>query len=194
MLVRIIIIIIVTCMGAWLLNGFWNGRLNLSAPYTDNSELQAITALSLNYTLYSSPLHTHYCSQSSLVVSWQRIYNSLTVTAAHIKSSWHSVIPFVPFLLNHLRLPSPELGPVLLAASDPRYVASRRTQRITPLLNNSSVVVRVFVPAGMCLPSSCLAIDVFSHFTIPAFGAHVTLLLASGLLSSHVNKHELSRV
>jgi hypothetical protein len=37
------------------------------------------TALSLFYTLYSSPLHTHKDSQSSLVVSWQRIYHSLTV-------------------------------------------------------------------------------------------------------------------
>jgi hypothetical protein len=42
------------------------------------------TALSLSYTLSSSPLHTHYGSQSSLVVSWQRIYNSLTVASNHI--------------------------------------------------------------------------------------------------------------
>jgi hypothetical protein len=38
------------------------------------------TALSLIYTLCSPPLHTHKDSQSSLVVSWQRIYNRLTVT------------------------------------------------------------------------------------------------------------------
>jgi hypothetical protein len=38
------------------------------------------TALPLVYTLYSSPVHTHKDSQSSLVVSWQRIYDSLTVT------------------------------------------------------------------------------------------------------------------
>jgi hypothetical protein len=41
------------------------------------------TALSLIYTLHSSPLHTHQGSQSSLVVSWQRIYNSLTVISDH---------------------------------------------------------------------------------------------------------------
>jgi hypothetical protein len=41
------------------------------------------TALSLIYTLYSSPLHTHYGSQSSLVVFWQRIYKRLTVTSNH---------------------------------------------------------------------------------------------------------------
>jgi hypothetical protein len=41
------------------------------------------TALSLIYTLSSSLLHTHYGSQSSLVVSWQRIYKSLTITSNH---------------------------------------------------------------------------------------------------------------
>jgi hypothetical protein len=35
------------------------------------------TALSLIYTIYSSPLHTHWGSQSSLVVSWQRMSHSL---------------------------------------------------------------------------------------------------------------------
>jgi hypothetical protein len=40
------------------------------------------TALSLIYTLYKSLGHAK-SSQFSLVVSWQRIYNSLTVTAAH---------------------------------------------------------------------------------------------------------------
>jgi hypothetical protein len=38
-------------------------------------------ALSLIYTLYKSLGHAK-CSQTSLVVSWQRIYNSLTVTTA----------------------------------------------------------------------------------------------------------------
>jgi hypothetical protein len=32
---------------------------------------------------FSSLLHTHYDSQSSLVVSWQRISNSHTVTSNH---------------------------------------------------------------------------------------------------------------
>jgi hypothetical protein len=40
------------------------------------------TALSLIYTLYKSLGHAK-SSQYSLIVSWQRIYNSLTVTAAH---------------------------------------------------------------------------------------------------------------
>jgi hypothetical protein len=52
---------------------------------------------------------------------------------SHMKSSCHSLIPFLPFLLNHLRLPSPELDPILIpAAWDPRYIASGRTPRKTP--------------------------------------------------------------
>jgi hypothetical protein len=44
----------------------------------------------LIYMLNSSLLYTHYGSQSLLVVSWQRIYNGLNVTAAHMKSSFYS--------------------------------------------------------------------------------------------------------
>jgi hypothetical protein len=64
------------------------------------------TALSLNYTLYSSPLHTHKGSQCSLVALWQRIYNSRTVAAAHVKSSSRCPIAFLPYILNHRRLSS----------------------------------------------------------------------------------------
>jgi hypothetical protein len=32
---------------------------------------------------------------------------------SHMKSSWHNLIPFLPFLLYHLLPPSPELDPVL---------------------------------------------------------------------------------
>jgi hypothetical protein len=48
--------------------------------------LTSNTALSLIYTIYSSPLHTHWGSQSSLAVSWQRIYRTLTAA----KSSNHT--------------------------------------------------------------------------------------------------------
>jgi hypothetical protein len=35
---------------------------------------------------------------------------------SHMKSSFHSLIPSLPFLLNHLRLPSPELDPIPILA------------------------------------------------------------------------------
>jgi hypothetical protein len=42
------------------------------------------------------------------------------------------------------------------------------------LSNNISIVAYVFVGAGTCLPSRCLAVDV-SGSTIPAFRRHVTI-------------------
>jgi hypothetical protein len=46
-----------------------------------------------------------------------------------------------------------------------------------PLHSNASysIVACVFVAMGMCLPSSCLAMNVYSDLTIPAFGRHVTI-------------------
>jgi hypothetical protein len=58
------------------------------------------TALSLLYTHYSSPLHTHCDSKSSLAVSWQRIYQSHCNYKSHIKSSFHSLIPLLPLFCN----------------------------------------------------------------------------------------------
>jgi hypothetical protein len=46
------------------------------SPYTFTQLRTTDTALSLIYTLYSAPLHTHRDFQSSLVISWQRIYHS----------------------------------------------------------------------------------------------------------------------
>jgi hypothetical protein len=37
------------------------------------------------------------------------------------------------------------------------------------------IVACVIVAAGMCLPSRCLAMNVYSDFTLPAFGRLVTI-------------------
>jgi hypothetical protein len=75
--------------------------LDLLTPYTQNFGTTGNTALSLIYTLYRSPLHTHLDSHSSLAVSRQRIYKSLTVTSkSRMKSSFHSLILFLPLFCN----------------------------------------------------------------------------------------------
>jgi hypothetical protein len=84
----------------------------LYTPLRNTINYSAIADL---YTLQFTV--THQCTQSSLVVSWERIYNSLT--AAHIKSSYHSLISFLPSLFDHLRLPS-------------RYIASGADRPKTP--------------------------------------------------------------
>jgi hypothetical protein len=48
---------------------------------------------------------------------------------------------------------------------------------VAPLHSNGrySTVACVFVAAGMGLASRCLAMNVYSDFTISAFGRHVTI-------------------
>jgi hypothetical protein len=70
-----------------IVSTIWIGWLDSLTHYTFTQlETTGDTTLSLFYTLYSSPLHTQQCSRSSLAVSWQRIYNSLTVTSSHTVS------------------------------------------------------------------------------------------------------------
>jgi hypothetical protein len=143
------------------------------APNTQYSDLHiitSVTALSLIYKLYSSPLPAHKCSQSSLVVSWQWIYNSLAVNAAHYKVYFTQPNFFLAISSQFFcQLRNSVLFP---AAWDPRYTALGRIHRKHRL---STVVLLLGVVAETCLPSSCLAMDVSSEFTIPASGRHVTI-------------------
>jgi hypothetical protein len=61
-----------------------------------------------------------------------------------------------------------------------------------PLHRNGSlsIVACVFVAAGMCLPSRCLAMNVYSDFAIPAFGRHVTIFYDS--MSAELNAVDMS--
>jgi hypothetical protein len=69
------------------------------------------TALSLLYTfsVYRAAYALRFPGLTSRILA-----TDLSWSHSHFKSSRHSLIPFLPFLLNHLRLSSPELDPVLL--------------------------------------------------------------------------------
>jgi hypothetical protein len=113
-------------------------------PYTHHSELQAIQRYRW-FIFYSSLLHTSVLSllHSPLVVSWQRIHNNLTVTVANYEVFFAQPNFFLAISsiilptansgdpVNYvLPLPTPELNSILiLAAWDPRYIASGRTHR-----------------------------------------------------------------
>jgi hypothetical protein len=71
-------------------NGFRITLINI--PFYNHSQSQSIIALSLIYRLHKLLGHAKP-SQSSLVVSWEGIYNSLTVTSPHIKSSFSHANP-----------------------------------------------------------------------------------------------------
>jgi hypothetical protein len=119
----------------WLIDGFLIWWLDLLAAYTHHSELQAISALSLIYTLYSSHTHTH----THIHITVLSLHYSYPVS--HTKFSLHSLSPFLPLFCTTfdyrlsqfyslLQLPGPELDSILiLAACDPRYIASGRTHR-----------------------------------------------------------------
>jgi hypothetical protein len=100
---------------AWLLDGVWIGRFDSLHVYTQLGGTSN-TALKLIYTLHSSPLHTH-TTFPSLQQSYpgngfqHSNYTRLSVTAAHMKCSLHSLIPFLLSLLSpnifdcHLKRP-----------------------------------------------------------------------------------------
>jgi hypothetical protein len=120
----------------WLIRRVLNWMLGFVALlHLRSSGLQAIQRYRYFHTFSSSLFYVHYDSQFSLAVSWQRIFQSHWHFKSHVKSSCHSLIPFWPFLLNRLRLPFPELDPVLfrLLFRTPCNSAS-----IPPVLPNTS--------------------------------------------------------
>jgi hypothetical protein len=93
--------------------------------------------------------------------------------------SLRNLIPFLQFLSN-LRLPSQKTPSILSQlALDPRVGANRkhRFHLCDPKILD---VAYVFVAAGTCLPSRCLAMNVYSGSAIPAFRRHVTICRLEG--------------
>jgi hypothetical protein len=92
-----------------------------------------------------------------LLVSWQWFHKSHCHIRSHMKSSLHSLIPFLPFLLDHLWLPTPELHSILILPTwDCRNIASGCTHRNT----SYSLVACWFTAAEMCSRHSCVAVSV----------------------------------
>jgi hypothetical protein len=72
--------------------------------------------------------HTHTHTHTSVLsLHWQRLYNSLTVTAAHKKSSLYSLIPFLPYLLSH----STAISRGSLNSPDNYYLVVKAKVRVT---------------------------------------------------------------
>jgi hypothetical protein len=86
---------------------------------------QSIIALSLIYPLHKSLGHAK-SSQSSLVVFWQQICNSLTVTTAHIKSSFQRPTPLYSFVLLQFLFSFYHWLPIYDWTT---YIVSRRAHR-----------------------------------------------------------------
>jgi hypothetical protein len=120
-----------------------------------------------------------------------------------MNTSFRSLVPFLPSFCSYQLnsnplLPSSYPGRLASRNSILQWTASTKhflynkfaltTQKtqplyccegvfIVPLHSNGSysIIAYVFVSAGMCLPSRCLAMNVYSNLAIPAFGHHVTI-------------------
>jgi hypothetical protein len=96
----------------------------------------------LSLSPHYKPLGYTKSSQPSLVLSWQPIYTGLTVTTAYMKSPLHSLIPFLPFLLNHLDCHLKNLPQFLFWNTC--YIALGRPQQKTLFPVNSSINIETY--------------------------------------------------
>jgi hypothetical protein len=133
-----------------------------------------------------------------------------------MKTSFHSLFPFLSLFCScHLNsillLPSSYPGRLASRNSTQFYAApasfgtlhynqvARTTQKTQSLYcwervftarlhrNGSySIVACVFVAAGMCLRSRCLAMNAHFDFASPAFGRHVTIWCSGHILTGNL--------
>jgi hypothetical protein len=167
---------ILSRVGVTYKTGF-GSMIGFIAPYafTQFRSTGNYSAIAILHTLQLTVAHALEFSVLTSRILVTDLSQSHCNFKSHMKSSWQ----FLQFLFNHFQLPSPELDPIpFLAAWDPRYTTSRRTDRrhrflycyegmfTAPLRNNDnySVFGWVFAARRMCLPSRCLTMGI--HVTI----------------------------
>jgi hypothetical protein len=188
---------------AWFINGFWIGWLDLLTPYTlhttryyrqygplaDLHTLQFTVTHALGFSVFTSRiLATDFITVSlSLQITHEVIFsqpNSFLAIILQLPTQFSSSAPsFITRQAGVSKLDSILLNWTLLYNHFVR--TTQKTQPLycweglftAPLHSNGSysIVASVFIAAGMCLPSCCLAMNVYSDFIIPAFGRHVTI-------------------
>jgi hypothetical protein len=146
----------------------------------------------LQFTVTQAPRFSAFTSRILATDLWQ----SHCHFTSHFKSSFHSLIPFLPLFCNcsqaHIltgwrletRLDSTRLLKLTLLYNHFAWIP-RKTQPLYcwegvftgPLHSNVSYSIEacVFAAVGMWLPSRCLAINLYSDFAIQAFERHVTI-------------------
>jgi hypothetical protein len=110
---------------------------------------------SLRAIILQQPTQKFFCSQAHILAGWRletRLHSMLLLPASEL------------FFITTLHGPR---------RKQPMYCWEGVFT--APLHSNGSysTVACVFVAAGMCLPSRCLAMD-FSNFNLPTFGRHGT--------------------
>jgi hypothetical protein len=178
----------VTVDGVWIGYWIWCPRIHTTRNY---KQLQRIA------NLHNSQITT------ALTKSFPSccVFTSRSLATAHnsrdSSASCARVLPSPTLVQNCLpTIPSTEFDRHLLSASLtelnctqhspnsvsyllswPVLLVIKHRERPTEntISKNSSIVACVFVATGTCLTSCCLAMDVSSDSTIPAFRRHVTI-------------------
>jgi hypothetical protein len=187
---------IVTCRRcACLVDGFWIWWLHLlHLIHSRNSGLQALQRyrLSTNFTVHRYT-HTTVLSLLSLVVSWQRIFKFHI--KSHIESFFHRRIPFLPLFCRcqfqrlysiqfQAHIPAgwrPEIWLFTAnSCSAEHFIITNmhepRTKHHLSIVGKVCLqlyylvtdvqLLRALAPAGMSLPSRCLAMNLYVTITI----------------------------
>jgi hypothetical protein len=71
------------------------------------------SAIAILHTLQFTVAHALGFSNFTIHILATDLPQSHCNFKSHMTSYCHSLIPFLPFLLNHIRLPSPELDPII---------------------------------------------------------------------------------
>jgi hypothetical protein len=115
----------------------------------------------------------------SLCYSIHEVFSSQPNSFLH-NCAADSRLTLIFCLFSIIQPPSQETQLFTQLVWDPCYIASGRTEQKKPFpslqLKNTSIVAYVFFAAETCLPSRCLAMNVYSGSTVPAFRRHVTIL------------------
>jgi hypothetical protein len=161
--------------------------MDLLTAYTHHSEVHVITPLSLISTLQFTVTHTlgfSIFTRRILATDFNTVIIPFSLNHTLQISLHYSAHKVFSSQLNFFLAISSQLSSTAVskdffnsisAGLDPRYRASGRPQQKTPFPNNLNIVAYVFVAAGTCLPSRCLAMKIYSGSAIPAFRRHVTI-------------------
>jgi hypothetical protein len=114
---------------------------------------------------YSTHITVHLCTLIRVLrLHWSYPSNGF-ITVSHTKSSFHSLIPFLPLFCNCQHNSNPSSSPGRLAFRTRLSTLDSTTSSITGPLPSSGCPSVAFVRfAGLCLPSRCLAMGI--HVTV----------------------------
>jgi hypothetical protein len=102
-------------MYGWLIRRGLDSMIGFIAPYTFTTrDYRQHSAIAILHTFQFTVAYALRFSVFTSRILATDLSQSHSNFKSHMKSSWNGLIPFLQFLLNHLRQPSPELDSTTL--------------------------------------------------------------------------------